>query len=252
MRPIVLVDPTPDESARAAAVRLRLLLVESQRRHGTAAAALSGGSAALAPLSAPALRRGAADLDPRLLDLWWADERHVPGEHPHRNDTAAIAALGELCPPPDRLHRVAGTDVSLEQAAADYDCAFSTWVAACVGTGRPPLDVALLGVGPDGHVASLFPGRPEADATAFAVAVADAPKPPPARVSLTLRALELADEVWLLANGRAKAPAVAAAVAGDPSLPAGRVRGRLRTRWFLDADAAADLSPGVIADQPEP
>jgi 6-phosphogluconolactonase len=71
-------------------------------------------------------------------------------------------------------------------------------------------------------------------------------------VSLTLRALELADEVWLLANGRAKAPAVAAAVAGDPSLPAGRVRGRLRTRWFLDADAAADLSPGVIADQPEP
>jgi 6-phosphogluconolactonase len=70
-------------------------------------------------------------------------------------------------------------------------------------------------------------------------------------VSLTLRALGLADEVWLLAHGRAKAPAVAAAVAGDPSLPAARVNGRSATRWFLDADAAADLPPGVIAQQRE-
>ncbi|SBW22382.1 6-phosphogluconolactonase [Candidatus Protofrankia californiensis] len=108
----------------------------------------------------------------------------------------------------------------------------------------PSFDVLLLGVGPDGHVASLFPGSPAVHARAATVAVYQSPKPPPTRISLTLPAIQAAREVWLLAAGEAKADAVASAFSGasPTEIPAVGACGRQRTLWLLDRAAAAGLA----------
>jgi 6-phosphogluconolactonase len=104
----------------------------------------------------------------------------------------------------------------------------------------------LLGVGPDGHCASLFPGHPGVyEQDAAVIAVRDAPKPPPTRLSFTFRTLDAADEVWFVASGEGKADAVAMAVSGADrvTVPAAGPRGRHRTRWLIDQAAAAKLPP---------
>jgi 6-phosphogluconolactonase len=114
------------------------------------------------------------------------------------------------------------------------------------GTGA--FDVVMLGLGPDGHVASLFPGSAQLDVRdAVAVAVTDSPKPPPERVSLTFGALNRTAEVWFVVTGTGKAGAVAQALAtGDDAadvheIPAVGVRGEDATVWFLDEEAASKL-----------
>ncbi len=159
---------------------------------------------------------------------------------------------------PAATPQAAATDnPATPQAAADAYAA--TLAAHAVRPDAVPVfDVVLLGVGPDGHIASLFPGLPGADAAEPVIGVLDSPKPPPERVSLTLGALGVAREVWLLAAGVEKADAVARALAesagagpnaapttrpagaaaGPAALPAGRVAGTQRTLWLLDAAAA--------------
>ena len=105
-------------------------------------------------------------------------------------------------------------------------------------------EILMLGVGPDGHVASLFPGHPALDVTdEIAVAVHDSPKPPPDRVSLTFEAMDRAKAVWFLVSGESKAEAVAAAHApGDRrEIPARGVSGTDETLWLLDREAASRL-----------
>jgi len=106
----------------------------------------------------------------------------------------------------------------------------------------PRFDVLLLGMGPDGHVASLFPGHAALDiADRTVVGVLDSPKPPPERVSLTLPAIRAAREVWIVAAGAEKSTAVHAALAGlsVSSAPAGHATGTEATLWLIDAAAAA-------------
>ncbi|HEV2845165.1 MAG TPA: 6-phosphogluconolactonase, partial [Thermoanaerobaculia bacterium] len=108
----------------------------------------------------------------------------------------------------------------------------------------PRLDVLLLGMGPEGHVASSFPDSSAVRDERPVVAVRDCPKPPPTRVSLGFSAINAAEEVWLLASGEAKAPAVAAALTEGMTaeqLPAAGVRGLRATRWLLDRAAAGEL-----------
>ncbi|MCB9536993.1 MAG: 6-phosphogluconolactonase [Myxococcales bacterium] len=110
------------------------------------------------------------------------------------------------------------------------------------------IDVSVLGVGPDGHIASLFPGHPALgvrDATC--AAVLDSPKPPPTRLTLTLPVLEAAPVTVLLAKGAEKADVLARALAGDDTLPLGRLRPRGDVHWILDPAAAAGLKPGATA-----
>jgi 6-phosphogluconolactonase len=124
-----------------------------------------------------------------------------------------------------------------EDAAAAYSEAMRT-------QGAGFLEVLMLGVGPDGHVASLFPGHEALDATdAIAVAVHDSPKPPPDRVTLTFEALDRARAVWFLVSGDGKADAVAAALAGGDlhEIPARGVSGEQETLWLLDEAAASSL-----------
>jgi 6-phosphogluconolactonase len=127
---------------------------------------------------------------------------------------------------------------------ADVAAAAAAYGDELRGQGTGLFDVVMLGVGPDGHVASLFPGYPQLDVDdTVAVPVTDSPKPPPERVSLTFGALNRAHEVWFLASGEAKADAVAKALGGAEvhDIPAAGVHGRERTRWLLDEEAASLL-----------
>ncbi|WP_342778868.1 6-phosphogluconolactonase [Nocardioides humi] len=174
--------------------------------------------------------------------LWFGDERFVPADSPDRNVNQARAAfLDEV-----GAFRVHTAPASSEAGSAEESAASYADTVRAEGGGD--FDVLMLGVGPDGHIASLFPGHPGLDATdAIAVAVHDSPKPPPDRVSLTFEALNRAQSVWFLVSGEPKADAVRRALAEVPAgqaaaalreTPARGVTGRAETVWFLDADAA--------------
>jgi 6-phosphogluconolactonase len=184
------------------------------------------------------------------VHLWWGDERCLPAGDDERNEKQCLEALTVGVDVPDaNIHAVAPTDTpagaTAEMAAEDY----ATQLAAHApdGAAAPEFDVLILGVGPDGHIASLFPGHPGLEATGVStVAVHDSPKPPPDRVSMTFETLAGAREVWFLVAGRDKATAVARGVAGDDvqRTPAAGVHGRDRTVWLVDADAASELATG--------
>src|ERR1700749_2710029 len=133
----------------------------------------------------------------------------------------------------------AGPDGDDPDAAA---ARYASWLAEAGNGGPvPAFDVLMLGIGPEGHVASLFPGLPALDDSRPAVAVRHSPKPPPTRLSLTFPSIQAAREVWILAAGEEKADAVARALSGaDPAqVPAAGARGRQRTLFLLDGAAAA-------------
>jgi 6-phosphogluconolactonase len=156
------------------------------------------------------------------VTILFGDERCVPPDHPDSNYRMVRETLLSRVAPAT-VHRIAG-ELGPEAAARAYDRILAFWV---------PLDVVLLGVGEDGHTASLFPGYPELKADGWAVGVHNAPKPPPARVSLTLPALRDARQVIILATGAGKADAVARAKRHE--VPSGMIAG---ARWLLDRAAA--------------
>lgn len=205
--------------------------------------ALTGGSIAeriLRQVADAHESASAPEVDWARIVFWWGDERFVPRADAERNEGQARAALLDRVPvDPSRVHPVPSSDdvPDAEAAAAAYAETMRTH-------GAGEFDLVLLGVGPDGHVASLFPGHPQVHVDdAIAVAVHDSPKPPPDRVSLTRPALNRAREVWFLVSGAEKADAVGRALSGAPveEIPATGVRGREATRWLLDREAAAHL-----------
>ncbi|MBA2695373.1 MAG: 6-phosphogluconolactonase [Actinobacteria bacterium] len=243
--------PAKDDVCRAVAEATVQHLEEAVIARGRAHLVLTGGSMGIAAVQALADLSAGRDVW-QDVHVWWGDERFVPQGDADRNDTQADeAGLGRLGVPAEQVHRVAhGSDVeALPRAAADY----ATQLAAQAGAPRqgdsmavavPRFDVLMLGVGPDSHVASLFPGRDELSVRDRAtVAVTESPKPPPLRVSLTLPALLQARATWLLVGGKDKADAVAASIAtsDDPGHPASWVRGTEDTTWWLDEEAAAQL-----------
>jgi 6-phosphogluconolactonase len=226
----------------ATAARLVTRLVDLQRDGAVPALALTGGTVANEIYAAVAASPAARAVDWARLELWWGDERFVPSGDDDRNDRQARAALLDSVPlDPARVHPMPASDgepSDLDEAAADY----ARQLRASAAT---RFDVVLLGVGPDGHVASLFPGFPQLDVQdTVAAAVRNSPKPPPERISLTFPALERADEIWFLVAGAEKADAVRRALtpAADPhETPAARPRGARRTLWLLDEAAATGL-----------
>ena len=159
------------------------------------------------------------------------------------------ALLDHIPVPADNVHEVAGSDtgLTLDESAAAYAAELARF-----GTedhAWPSFAVCFLGVGPDGHVASLFPDRDEVTVTDAAVlAVRDSPKPPPERVTLTRPVLNSSKRVWLVLTGADKASALGLALAGASytSVPAAGAKGRKRTVFFVDEAAAAEVSPDLI------
>ena len=178
-----------------------------------------------------------SDIDWSKVDFWWGDERFVPRDSSDRNAGAARAAfLDPVGVDPSRVHEVGSSDdfATVAEAADAYGREIRIH-----GTGA--FEVVMLGVGPDGHVASLFPGHTTLDVEdEIAVPVPDSPKPPLERVSLTFAALNRTRATWLVVSGAEKADAVAKALAGG-DVPAARVGGTEETVWFLDRAAASAL-----------
>jgi 6-phosphogluconolactonase len=239
----VLVSPDVPVMAAAAAARLITVLVDAQAIRGQAHAVLTGGTSGTAVLEAVAASAALDAVDWANVDLWWGDERFLPAGHPDRNETQAHGVLLDKLPlDPDRVHPMAASDgaYGADAAALGYAAELAS-AAGASDSGVPAFDVLMLGVGPDGHIASLFPGHPGfAVRTGTVIAVRESPKPPPTRISLTLPALQSAAQTWLLAGGEGKADAVARALAGE-DLPAGSVHGTERTLWLLDRAAAGQL-----------
>lgn len=216
---------------------------EAVATRGSAHLVLTGGSMGGRVVAALAAR----DLSPQTwgrVHVWWGDERFVPEGHADRNDQQARdAGLGRIPLAAAHLHPApAGSDESELAAAADR---WSAELAehAAAGDPAPRFDVTILGMGPDTHVASLFPGRDELRVTdRAALPVTGSPKPPPLRLTLSVPALNASERVWFVVSGADKAEAVATARAAhqDPDVPASWVRGTRETAWWLDRDAAGD------------
>ena len=247
--PDVVVEPDADRLARAVAAALVARLAAAQAVHGTASVVLTGGGIGTAVLErvADLVREPARErVDWTAVDVWWGDERFVPADDDQRNELGARRALLDPAGvPAERVHAMPASDAGFaepEDAAAWY--AEQLAAAAPEGGSLPRIDVLLLGMGPEGHVASVFPGTPAVSDERTVFAVRDCAKPPPTRVSLGFPAINAAEEVWLLVSGSAKAPAVARALTAGTTpdeLPAAGVHGRRATRWLLDAAAAAEL-----------
>jgi 6-phosphogluconolactonase len=243
--PEVFVHTSGDLLASAAAARTVTRLADAIAAEGHAHVVLTGGGIGTKVLAAIAAAPARDAVDWRHVDFWWGDERFEPAGDPERNETGARAALLDaLRVDQARVHAVAGPDGpdgdDPDAAAARY----AAELAAAAGDGVVPVfDVLMLGIGPEGHVASIFPDSPAAHATGSVVAVRNSPKPPPTRISFTFGAIQAAREVWILASGAEKADAVAEALSGvsQDKLPAAGARGRDRTLFLLDEAAASKL-----------
>jgi len=211
---------------------------------------LTGGTSGIGVLEAINASPARDTIDWSRVHLWWGDERWLPSGDAERNDEQArIALLDQVALLEAHIHRFAADDgeLDLDAAAAAYERELA---AAGGETGLPLFDILFLGVGPDGHIASLFPGMEGIQVTDRAVVgVRNSPKPPPERLSLTLGAINSADRIWLVMAGTDKASALGLALAGVSmfEVPAAAAEGRKRTVFFVDQDAAAEVPEDLIA-----
>jgi 6-phosphogluconolactonase len=201
---------------------------------------LTGGTVGIALLSALDLN---GSLDWTRIHLWWGDERFVPQGDPQRNEgQAAPGLLDRVGIPQKNIHRMPASDTGM--SVVEAATAYSNDLSEFFGDNTPRFDITFLGVGPDAHVASLFPGREAITVTGTnVVAVNDSPKPPAERISLTLEALNSSDRIWIVAAGADKADAVYSAFTQtDKNLsPVSAVDGVHETVFFTDEAAASRL-----------
>ncbi len=238
-RPLVEVHADADALSTAVAGALLSRLADVQETGRDPHIALTGGSIAERLHRELARLSPSSGVDWTRVVVWWGDERFVPAGSSERNALDARQALL------DPVGATAVHEMPSSDDAADVHAGASAYADLVRARGADEFEVVMLGIGPDGHVASLFPGRPELDVTdELAVGVTGSPKPPPERITLTYSALNRARSVWVIASGDGKAPAVAAALADDGSLtttPARGVHGQQDTVFFLDRAAASAL-----------
>jgi 6-phosphogluconolactonase len=179
----------------------------------------------------------------RRMHWFWGDERFVPRDHPDSNyRMVRDALLSKVDVPQGNIHGIRTEGLSPEQAAASYEATLKDFYGTrALDPRRPLFQVNLLGIGEDGHTASLFPGHPALEETKhWVVAVVGAKSE--ARITLTYPVLDSSGDVAFLAQGDGKRSVVARARAGDSSLPAARVQPVGRLHWFTDRAAAGDVN----------
>lgn len=193
---------------------------------GTCHIALTGGTLGgqFAEVLVEKLNTSAKDL--KGLHIWFSDERFDTADSPLRNSQSVRTGLTNTSV---MVHEVKSTDdgVNVIEAAAAYEAELR----------EITMDICILGLGPDGHVASLFPNHWDATITGRAIPITDSPKPPPQRVSFSMDFINKSDQVWIIATGEAKAPAVTQILEADRSIPAGHVMAAQLTRLIVDAEA---------------
>ena len=238
--PRVEVHASGDELATHVAGAFLRLVTVRQASGDVPQVALTGGTIAH-KIHREIARLGAdSDVDWSRIDFFWGDERFVAADSGDRNAREARAAMLDTLPvDPARIHEIPSTT-----DADDVDGAATAYADTVRSIDGGRFDLVMLGVGPDGHIASLFPGFPQLDVDEIAVGVTGSPKPPPERISLTFAALNRSRSVWFLVSGAEKSEAVARALAEgtDPhDTPAAGVTGLEETIWFLDHDSASHL-----------
>ena len=230
--PEIIALPLADLAAEFAR-RVSEVARSAVRERGRFSIALSGGS--IAPALLPTL--GNADIPWDATSFFWVDERAVPLDHPDSNFGTALKLLSST----------SASQAQVFPMETHEDLGFSAhaYSATLVGElGMPPaLDVTMLGVGDDGHVASLFPGHVQPPG-AWVAAELHSPKPPSERLSLTYETLAAARLTCIVALGAGKAAIVRELVERrPPGLPVSRVLAGARQAWvFVDEEAAALLS----------
>ncbi|MGA4508580.1 6-phosphogluconolactonase [Propionibacteriaceae bacterium G1746] len=233
--PRVLRYANADELAEAVAMQLLDRLV-TQQASGAVHLCLTGGRIANRMYETLATLAANSELDSSRLHVWWGDERFVALTDPDRNASQSIGILARtITLNPGQTHAMPAKDGSADPDEAAFSYAREL--------GDTVFDVCLLGMGEDGHVASLFPDHPSftQPTSASVIGVTDSPKPPPERMSLTMSAINRSKAVWVLVSGEPKAESAARAIQGDPALPASAVQGQQETLFFLDQAAAGQL-----------
>jgi 6-phosphogluconolactonase len=233
---------TADSLAEAIAGRFVATVVEAQDQRGIAHVVLTGGGIGTAVLATLASSPSIDAIDWKNIHLWWGDERWENFGSVLRNDTAAHTVLiDQVLIPRHHVHVIHGPDrcKTPELSAQLYAQELTTY-----GDGSlPEFDVVLLGIGPDAHVASLFPEHPAARSHDIVVAVHNSPKPPAVRVSMTFPTLNHSRQAWILASGESKAQAVRLALdpsAGPLQVPASGIAAS-HTFFLIDDDATKEL-----------
>jgi 6-phosphogluconolactonase len=236
--------------AEVVANRLVARLATWTRKGRTVHVSLTGGSTGGASLRAVGVHPQREGVDWTNVHFWWSDERFVPRADPDRNALLAREALLDHIPVPEaNIHEMAATDDGLDLDAAAVAYAHELARFGTPDQPWPTFDICLLGVGPDAHIASLFPDRPEIHLTDVSTAaVRDSPKPPPERITLTRPVINSSTRVWMALAGADKASALGLALAGASyaSVPAAGAKGRKRTVLFVDTAAAAQVPPELI------
>ena len=246
----------PDATTMTASVAARFItkvvdLLAERPDHLPVDVCLTGGGTGIGVLADIAATPARDSVDWSRLRFWWGDERYLPRGDADRNETQARTALLDLLPLDEsQLHPMPapGEHADLEAAAAAYAAELAA--AAPEGAEYPTFDITFLGVGPDGHIASLFPDHPSVLETERSViAEPSSPKPPPQRVSLTLPVINASERVWLVLAGQDKAGALGLALADAnvASVPVAGVLGRKRTLFYVDQDAAGEVPENLIA-----
>jgi 6-phosphogluconolactonase len=234
-----------DALVTAAGDRLISAIAAAVAERGRASIVLTGGGTGIGLLKRA--REKADAVDWSKVHLFWGDERFVPADDDERNEKQAREALiDHIDIPAGNVHAMPASDGAFgdDIDAAAADCVRVLAETAEPGEPTPDFDVHLLGMGPEGHINSLFPHTAATRETErLVVSVNDSPKPPPRRITLTLPAVQRSREVWLVVSGDGKADAVAAAIGGatPDDVPAAGGVGRDATVWLLDEAAASKL-----------
>lgn len=250
----VLVHPDVEGLIAAVAARFLTKLTDLMDEYHDVNIVLTGGTAGgqgVQRAIADSPMRGAIDWS--RVHFWWGDERFLPKADPDRNETQAREALLDHIPvPPDHIHPFPASDEEpdIDAAAALYAEELRAHADPSLLLGVPRFDITFLGVGADGHIASLFPEH-DVRSTDDRLVIVDrnSPKPPPLRLSLTLPVINSSQRIWMVLSGAEKASALGLALAGASPIevPAAGAQGRRRTVFFVDQEAAEDVPQNLIA-----
>ena len=234
--------PTADAVVESVVADLAALISERSKNNADVHIALTGGTVGVAInaalLSNPVVQSA------RTLHLWFSDERYVPRGHENRNDLNLEPLLANFV---GKVHHIAGPEssdnVQASAAAYAHELHLATTTRFCAD--NTLMDVSIIGLGPDGHIASIFPHSQTLYATDAVVSVTDSPKPPSERVSWTYPTINASREAWIVACGEAKSEAVAHILADEPiteqmiaQTPACVVHGKYETRLITDFAAS--------------
>ena len=246
--PEIIICRDATELARGAAGLLSVRAAEFIARTGRFSVALSGGSTPRAVYSLLAEPEFRDRIDWPRVHLFWGDERCVPPNHPDSNfRMVQEALLAKIAIPPENIHRMMGEREPAEAAAA-YEQELKTFFTAGDGD-WPRFDLIFLGLGEDGHTASLFPGTVALDATKHWITAVHVEKLQSYRLTLTLPVIRSAAQVVFLVSGASKTKIVREIFASNralndyPAAKVGPMAGRLT--WMIDRDAARELPPDI-------